>query len=100
MQTLVSFQFFQRRPWIEVCDYKFIRRSEIYLAWLYSFASNLFAIADKNGDGKMTFSEWRDSPARSTSKDETDATLAKSWAKYDTTNVGYLTKDQATNRKA
>ena len=30
MQTLVSFQFFQRRPWIEVCDYKFIRRSEVY----------------------------------------------------------------------
>ena len=97
MQTLILFQFFQRRPWIEVCDYN---RSEVYLAWLYCFASNLFAIANKNGDGKMTFSEWHDSLVRSTSKDETDATLAKSWAKYDTTNVRYLTKDEATKRKA
>ena len=100
MQILVSFQFFQHRPWIEVCDYKFIRHSEVYLAWLYSFASNLFAIADKNGDGRMTFSEWRDSPVRSTSEDETDATLAKFWAKYDTANVRHLTEDEATNRKA
>ena len=96
MQILVSFQFFQHRPWIEVCDYKFIHRSEVYLAWLCSFASNLFAIANKNGNGKMTFSKWRDSLVCSTSEDETDAMLATSWAKYDTKNVRYLTKDEAT----
>ena len=77
------------------------RSGDIFNTFLLRpFASDLFAIADKNGDGKMTFVEWRDSPVRSTSNGETSASLAEIWAKYDTENVGYLTEDEATNRKA
>jgi len=57
----------------------------------------LFAAADTNGDGKMTFAEWRDSPVRSTFNNENDSMLAEHWAKYDTENVGYLTEDEAVN---
>jgi len=58
----------------------------------------LFAATDTNGDGKMTFAEWRDSPVRSTFNNENDSMLAEHWAKYDTENVGYLTEDEAVNR--
>jgi vacuolar-type H+-ATPase subunit C/Vma6 len=47
----------------------------------------------------MTFAEWRDSPLRSASEGETDEMLSKIWAKYDIDNVGYLTKEEAINRK-
>ncbi|KAF8236672.1 hypothetical protein L208DRAFT_614043 [Tricholoma matsutake] len=63
-------------------------------------SSNLFDITDTNKDGKITLDEWRNSPVRSTSSGETDALLAKQWAKFDTLNVGYLTKDEALNLKA
>jgi len=46
----------------------------------------------------MTFVEWRDSPVRTTSKDETASMLAERWAKFDTANIGYLTEDEAVNR--
>jgi hypothetical protein len=47
----------------------------------------------------MTFAEWRDSPLRSTSKGETNEMLSEIWAKYDTANAGYLTEEEAINRK-
>jgi Ca2+-binding EF-hand superfamily protein len=61
---------------------------------------DLFATADTNEDGKMTFAEWRDSMMHSTHHDENNATLFKHWIKYDIENVGYLTKEEAINRKA
>jgi hypothetical protein len=45
----------------------------------------------------MTFAEWRDSTVGSSFNDEIN--LAQ-WAKYDTANVGYLTEDEAINRRA
>jgi len=56
-------------------------------------------ISDSNGDGRMTFAEWRDSPVRTTLNDEDDVLLAVFWAKFDTANVGYLTEYEAVNRK-
>jgi hypothetical protein len=47
----------------------------------------------------MTFAEWRNSPARTTSEDESASTLAERWAKFDTANVRYLTEDEAVDRK-
>ena len=44
--------------------------------------------------------EWLDSPVRSTGSGETCAMLVKQWARFDRSNVGYLTKHQAINRKA
>jgi len=76
---------------------KFVRRS--WIKNTHAIPSDLFAAADTNGDGKMTFAEWRDSPVRSTSKDDTNSMLSEIWAKYDTANVGYLTEDEAINRK-
>jgi Ca2+-binding EF-hand superfamily protein len=75
----------------------------VYYLWIkrtYGFCSNLFALSDTDGDGKMTFAEWRDSSARSTFTTESDSMLYEQWAKYDTGNVGYLTKDEAMNKKA
>jgi len=63
-------------------------------------SSNLFAITDTNKDGKMTFTEWRDSTVRSTFKDENNAMLLDHWAKYDTANVGYLSEDKAVYTRA
>jgi hypothetical protein len=48
----------------------------------------------------MTFAEWRDSAARSTLHEENNSMLFKQWAKYDTANIGYLTEDEAINRRA
>jgi hypothetical protein len=48
----------------------------------------------------MTFDEWRDSAVRSTSNNENNVTLFETWAKYDTANIGYLTEDEAVNRRA
>jgi len=48
----------------------------------------------------MTFAEWRDSAVRSSFNDEINLALYEHWAKYDTANVGYLTKDEAINRRA
>jgi hypothetical protein len=64
------------------------------------FRSEYFDTADTNKDGKMTFDEWRNSPVRSTFSGETDVMLAERWAKFDTGKVGYLTKEEAINRKA
>jgi hypothetical protein len=44
--------------------------------------------------------EWLDSPVRSTASGENCAMLVKQWARFDPSNVGYLTKHQAINRKA
>ncbi|KIM76082.1 hypothetical protein PILCRDRAFT_13104 [Piloderma croceum F 1598] len=63
-------------------------------------SSNLFAITDTDGDGKITFVEWRDSAVRSTFSNENNSTLSRYWARYDTVNVGYLTEDQAIKRRA
>jgi len=60
-------------------------------------ASDLFDINDAYG--KITIEEWLDSP-RSTSGGETCSMLVKQWAEFYPENVGYLTKDQAINRKA
>jgi len=62
---------------------------------LAATSSELFDIADTDGNGKITFDEWR-----ATSKLETDGSLIELWAMYDTSNKGYLTKDEAINRKA
>ena len=70
------------------------------LIQLLFFDSKLFDITDTDKDGKVTFDEWRNSAVRSTFSGETDSMLAKQWAKFDTANVGYLTKDEATNRRA
>jgi hypothetical protein len=48
----------------------------------------------------MTFAEWRDSVVRFSFNDEINLALYKQWAKYDTANVGYLTEDEAINRRA
>jgi len=61
------------------------------------FGSNLFAMTDTDGDGKMTFAEWRDSTVRSTISGEDNSMLFQQWAKYDSENVGYLTEDEAVN---
>jgi len=65
-----------------------------------SESSDFFDITDANKDGIITIDEWLDSPVRSTSGGETCSMLVKQWAKFDTANVGYLTKHQAINRKA
>jgi len=54
---------------------------------------------DSNGDGKITYAEWRNSTVRSTAINENDSTLLEFWAKYDTDNAGYLTESEAINRK-
>jgi hypothetical protein len=64
------------------------------------FRSDFFDITDANKDGKITMEEWLDSPVRSTSGGETRSMLVKHWAKFDSANAGYLTKQQAINRKA
>jgi Ca2+-binding EF-hand superfamily protein len=66
----------------------------------FLFHRDLFAVTDTNGDGKITFNEWRDSAVRSTSNNENNATLFETWANYDTANIGYLTEDEAVNRRA
>jgi hypothetical protein len=65
----------------------------------YACLSGFFAAADTNGDGKMTFAEWHDSPVCSTSKAETNEMLSERWAKYDITNIRYFTKEEAINCK-
>jgi Ca2+-binding EF-hand superfamily protein len=68
---------------------------------IYDRESNFFAAADTNGDGKLTFAEWRDSSVCSFIKNfKSDEELSKMWAKFDTDDVGYLTKGEAINRKA
>jgi hypothetical protein len=63
--------------------------------------SNLFAAADTNGDGKLTFAEWHDSSVCSSIKNfKSNEELSKMWANFNTDNVGYLTKAEAINRKA
>lgn len=42
----------------------------------------------------MTFTEWRDSAVRSTFNNE-NSTLFEYWAKYDISNAGYLTENEA-----
>jgi hypothetical protein len=66
----------------------------------YPIGSNLFAITDTNGDGQMSFLEWCSSPVRPSFKNENHLVLYGQWAKYDTANVGYLTRDEAVNRRA
>ena len=67
----------------------------------YACLSNLFSAADTNGDGKLTFAEWRDSPVCSSFKNlKSNEELSEMWAKFDIDNVGYLTKQEAINRKA
>jgi hypothetical protein len=61
--------------------------------------SDLFAITDSNGDGKLTFSEWRDSTVRSSSPNEDDMLLYQHWRKFDTANLGFLIEDEAVNRR-
>ncbi|KIM72254.1 hypothetical protein PILCRDRAFT_829885 [Piloderma croceum F 1598] len=61
---------------------------------------DFYWIADTNRDGKMTFAEWQDSTARSTRHKANDLMLFEQWTKYDTVNVGYLTEDEAVNRRA
>jgi hypothetical protein len=65
-----------------------------------SFCSEFFDSTDANKDGIITMEEWLDSPVRSTSGVEACSILVKQWAKFDPANVGYLTKQQAINRKA
>ncbi|KIM76834.1 hypothetical protein PILCRDRAFT_12532 [Piloderma croceum F 1598] len=61
---------------------------------------DIFAGADTNGDGKLTFAEWRDSSVcLSFKKSKSDEELSERWAKFDTDNVGYLTKEEVINRK-
>jgi hypothetical protein len=67
---------------------------------LVRFCSLLFDIADTNGDGKLTFMEWRDSTARTKCEHESDLTLYEQWAKFDPANVGYVTKNEAISIKA
>jgi len=64
------------------------------------FCSTLFAITDTNGDGKITFAEWRDSAVHSTFNNQNDLTLFEHWSKYDTAGVGFLTEDEAVKRMA
>jgi len=63
-------------------------------------SSNLFHVTDTNGDGKMTFAEWRDSAVRSSFGNDDMLELSRQWAKYDTANVGYLTENEAVNHRA
>ena len=65
-----------------------------------SVCSNYFDITDANKDGIVTMEEWLNSPVRSAAGDQTCSNLVKHWAKFDTANVGYLTKHQFINRKA
>ena len=62
-------------------------------------SSNCIA-TDTDRDGKITFTEWVNSPARTVLIGVDDNTLAQYWAKFDTANAGYLTDDEATNRLA
>jgi EF hand len=66
----------------------------------FLYCRDIFAATDTNGDGKITFAEWRDSTVRSTFNDENNVTLSETWANYDTANIGYLTEDEAVNRRA
>jgi hypothetical protein len=66
----------------------------------HCYRSNHFAITDTDGDGKITFAEWRDSAVRSNFSNGNNSTLSTYWARYDTANVGYLTKDEAIKRRA
>jgi hypothetical protein len=88
---------FQTRRRIKVSD-----RNSVRSSWIKNLACSrdLFAVTDSNGDGKITFNEWRDSAVRSTFNDENNATLFETWANYDTANIGYLTEDEAVNRRA
>ena len=64
---------------------------------LYCVCSNDFVLIDANGDGKITFAEWRDSTARTILVGADDSALTQYWDMYDTANAGYLTEDEATN---
>ncbi|KZP23352.1 hypothetical protein FIBSPDRAFT_1043047 [Athelia psychrophila] len=55
-----------------------------------------FSQADANGDGKLTFLEWA---APSDTAADTAATAAK-WADFDWEGKGYLTQEEAFERKA
>ncbi|KAF8884353.1 hypothetical protein BD779DRAFT_1674168 [Infundibulicybe gibba] len=56
-----------------------------------------FNTADTDNDGQLTYEEWAAS-VQNTNMDK-DA-LAARWAKFDSGNVGYLTKTEAASRVA
>ncbi|KAF8872354.1 hypothetical protein BD779DRAFT_1573267 [Infundibulicybe gibba] len=62
-----------------------------------STTEDRFNAADTNNDGQLTFEEWA---ASDQNKNTDKNALAEHWAKFDSANVGYLTKADATSRIA
>ncbi|KAF8884359.1 hypothetical protein BD779DRAFT_1674173 [Infundibulicybe gibba] len=56
-----------------------------------------FNAADTNNDGQLTFKEWSTTDEN---KNMDRSALAAHWAKFDSANVGYLTKADVASRIA
>lgn len=58
------------------------------------FVRGKFIVADNDGDGMLTFQEWYTFSTANTRRE-----LAAKWALYDTEGKGFLTMEEAYERK-